>query len=324
MAITTQHELALASLSTVYDLDEVGAALNDLSEGTNDALRATYEKMLKTGNLRFCVKPTRLPTFDALAETLPNFSGPLDDLRKQIALCIETEDRMELMPTLLLGRPGIGKTYFAKALAHLLGTAYYYVPMNSLTAGWVLSGASSQWRNAKPGKVFDALVNGSYANPVIVVDEIDKAGGDTQYDPLGAFYTLFEHDTAAEFIDEFAEVPINAGNVIWIATANDASAIPEPLLNRMNIYEIDAPDMAGARRIAQTIYDEIRSAHAWGQRFPVTLSDASLNVLATTPPRTMRRALLHAFGAARLDERDAIEPHDIRVEDGVRRRPIGF
>ncbi|WP_440145432.1 hypothetical protein, partial [Bradyrhizobium canariense] len=47
--------------------------------------------------------------------------------------------------------------------------------MSSLTAGWILSGASSQWKNAKPGKVFDALVNGSYANPVITVDEIDKA-----------------------------------------------------------------------------------------------------------------------------------------------------
>ncbi|OXH83861.1 AAA family ATPase, partial [Burkholderia multivorans] len=100
-------------------------------------------------------------------------------------------------------------------------------------------------------KVFDALVNGSYANPVIAVDEIDKAGADAQYDPLGALYALLEHDTARAFVDEFAEVPIDAGNVIWIATANDAHAIPEPLLNRMNVYEIAPPDAAGARRIAQ-------------------------------------------------------------------------
>ena len=221
-------------------------------------------------------------------------------MRKQVALCLETEDRLELMPILLL-RPGIGKTHFAKALAQLLGTAYHYVPMSSLTAGWILSGASSQWKNAKPGKVFDALVNGSYANPVIAVDEIDKAGSDAQYDPLGALYALLEHDTARAFIDEFAEVPIDAGNVIWIATANEAHAIPEPLLNRMNVCEIEPPDAAGARRIAQTIYDEIRTSHAWGRRFPDTLGDDALDVLAATPPRTMRRALLHAFGAARLD-----------------------
>jgi energy-coupling factor transporter ATP-binding protein EcfA2 len=191
-----KQELAVASFSTVYDLEQVETALNDLNESASDALRATYERMLKTGNLRFCVKPNRMPSFDALGEALPNFTEPLDDMRKQVALCLETDDRLELMPILLLGPPGIGKTHFAKALAQLLGTAYHYVPMSSLTAGWILSGASSQWKNAKPGKVFDALVNGSYANPVIAVDEIDKAGSDAQYDPLGALYALLEHDTA--------------------------------------------------------------------------------------------------------------------------------
>ena len=74
----------------------------------------------------------------------------------------------------------------------LLGTGFGFVPMSSLTAGWVLSGASSQWKNAKPGKVFDTFLNGDYANPVIVVDEIDKASADGQYDPLGALYELLE------------------------------------------------------------------------------------------------------------------------------------
>lgn len=120
-------------------------------------------------------------------------------------------------------------------------------------------------------------------------------------------------------------MPIDAGNVIWVATANDAQAIPEPLLDRLSVYEIAPPDAAGARRIAQTIYDEIRNAHAWGRRFPETLGDAALDVLAATPPRTMRRALLHAFGAARLDGRDEVEARDIRADEGaMKRRPIGF
>jgi ATP-dependent Lon protease len=216
-----KQEIAVASFSKVYDLERVETALNDLGDSANEALRATYEKMLKIGNLRFCVKPTRMPAIDALIEALPNFADPLEDVRRQVALCVETEDRLELMPMLLLGDPGIGKTHFAKVLARLLGTSHHYLAMSSLTAGWILSGASSQWKNAKPGKVFETLVNGSYANPVIVVDEIDKASGDSQYDPLGALYALLEHETAQTFTDEFAEVPINAGQVIWIATANE-------------------------------------------------------------------------------------------------------
>jgi len=319
-----RQEIAVASFSQVYDLDQVETALNDLSEGANDALRTTYEKMLKTGNLRFCVKPNRMPSIDDLIDALPNFADPLDDIRKQVALCLETEDRLELMPILLLGDPGIGKTHFAKQLARLLGTAYQYVAMSSLTAGWILSGASSQWKNAKPGKVFDALVNGSYANPVITVDEIDKATGDSQYDPLGALYALLEHDTAQSFIDEFAEIPINAGHVIWIATANDARSIPEPIMNRMNVYEIPPPDRDGARRIAQSIYAEIRGAHNWGLRFPKQLGDDALDALKNASPREMRRAILNGFGAARIDGRDEIGGGDIRLDFGNRRRPIGF
>src|SRR6201996_9614871 len=319
-----KQEIAVASFSRVYDLDQVETALNDLGEGANEALRATYEKMLKTGNLRFCVKPNRMPSIDDLIDALPNFSVPLDDIRKQVALCLETEDRLELMPILLLGDPGIGKTHFAKQLARLLGTAYQYVAMSSLTAGWILSGASSQWKNAKPGKVFDALVNGSYANPVITVDEIDKATGDAQYDPLGALYALLEHDTAQTFTDEFAEIPINAGNVVWIATANDARSIPEPLMNRMNVYEIAPPDRDGARRIAQSIYHEIRSVHVWGARFPETLGDGPLDVLTKASPRGMRRAMLNAFGNARIDGRHEVQAKDIELDNHSRKKAIGF
>lgn len=319
-----KQEIAVASFSKVYDLEQVETALTELGESANEALRATYEKMLKVGNLRFCVKPTRMPAIDALVDILPNFADPLEDVRRQVALCMETEDRLELMPMLLLGDPGIGKTHFAKALARIFGTAYQYVAMSSLTAGWILSGASSQWKNSKPGKVFETLVNGSYANPVIVVDEIDKANGDSQYDPLGALYALLEHETAQSFIDEFAEIPINAAQVIWVATANDERAIPAPILSRMSVYEIAPPDANGARRIAQVIYDEIRSAHGWGQRFAAVLGDDTLDALAQASPRDMRRALMHGFGAARVDGRDAIRADDIRLERSGRRRPIGF
>lgn len=317
-------QIAIAGFKQVYSTGRVETALEDLPANANDALRSTYEKMLRAGGERFCVKPGVLPDFDALEQELPNFGDVLADLRKQIALCLETEDPLELTPMLLLGEPGIGKTHFARRLSQLLGTGHGFVSMSSLTAGWILSGASSQWKNARAGKVFDTLVNGDYANPVLVVDEIDKVSSDGQYDPLGALYGLLEQDTAREFVDEFAEVPLDCSEIVWVATANDAARIPDPILNRMNVYEIPAPDAAGARRIAQRLYREIRDAHVWGSRFPEQLDDAVLDRMAAIAPREMRRALIGAFGNAKIAGRTEIEAADLPTDRSMRRQRIGF
>jgi len=315
--------IPIAGFKDVYDVPTVEKALQELSTGASEALRALYEKMLRIGGQRFTVKPSALPEMDSLFEALPNFTEVLEDIRRQLALCVDTEDSVELPPMLLLGEPGIGKTHFARKLSELLGTGYGWVPMSSLTAGWVLSGASSQWKNAKPGKVFDTFLNGEYANPVIVVDEIDKASADGQYDPLGALYELLEAKTATRFVDEFAEVPIDASGAVWLATANDAGRIPEPLLSRLTVYEIEAPNAEGAARIARNIYGEIRGAHDWGRQFPEELGSAALERLASLPPREMRRALLSAFGRAKIDGRREIGPDDI--QDGRQKKSrIGF
>jgi ATP-dependent Lon protease len=316
--------IPIAGFKDVYDVPAVEKALQELPGGANEALRALYEKMLKLGGQRFTVKPSALPEMDELVEELPNFTAVLEDIRKHLALCVDSNDSIELPPMLLLGEPGIGKTHFARKVSQLLGTGFGFVPMSSLTAGWVLSGASSQWKNAKPGKVFDTFLNGEYANPVIVVDEIDKASCDGQYDPLGALYELLEIETATRFVDEFVELPIDASGAVWLATANDAARIPEPLLSRLAVYEIDAPGEAGARRIAANIYREVRNAHDWGRKFPEQPSEATLERLAGLAPREMKRAVQSAFGTAKLAGRSEVSPDDIRDHTAGRRSRIGF
>jgi ATP-dependent Lon protease len=315
--------IPLAGFKDVYDVAKVERALQDLPGSANEALRALYEKMLRLGGQRFAVKPSGLPQMQTLFEELPNFGEVLEHIRRQLALCVDSEDDIELMPILLLGDPGIGKTHFARRVSQLLGTGYGFVPMSSLTAGWVLSGASSQWKNAKPGKVFDTFLNGEYANPVLVVDEIDKASADGQYDPLGALYELLETQTATRFTDEFAEIPIDASGAVWFATANDAARIPEPLLNRMNVYEIEAPDAEGSARIAQAIYRELRDSHDWGKRFPEAPADGVVEKLAELTPREMRRAVQAAFGNAKVAGRSELRPEDVETQRGRKAR-IGF
>lgn len=316
--------IPVAGFKDVYDTASVEKALQELPSSANEALRAVYEKMLRAGGQRFTVKPSALPFMDELFDDLPNFGEVLEDIRRQLALCVDSDDPIELPPTLLLGEPGIGKTHFARRIAHLLGTGFGFVPMSSLTAGWILSGASSQWKNAKPGKVFDTFLNGEYANPVMVVDELDKVSTDGQYDPLGALYELLEMQTAMHFVDEFVEIPIDASGAVWFATANDASRIPEPILNRMHVYPIEAPDAEGSRRIARSIYREIRDAHDWGRRFPEAPSEAVVEKLAAVSPREMRRAVQAGFGNAKIAGREEMNPDDVSVQRGARRQRIGF
>ena len=316
-------KLPIANVRSVFRPHEVERKLAKLPQREHEGLRATYERMLERGPERFQVKPCGVPDMAGLYDQLPNFTDALDDVKRHVALAQDSSDGLEVTPMLLLGPPGIGKTHFARQLADLLGTGMNLVPMSSMTAGWLLSGASSQWKGAKPGKVFEALVDGQYANPVIVVDEVDKDATDAQYDPLGALYGLLEHDTAGAFVDEFAEIAVDASQVIWIMTANDDRCIPEPILNRMNVFEIEPPSPAQARHIARNLYRSIRCDHAWGRRFGEEPADDVLDLLAELAPREMRRALMTAFGNARLAQRDALTPEDL-PRTGAGRQRIGF
>ena len=150
--------IPIADLQPIYSVAEVERASEDGAAKRNDGLKSWYERMRELGGSRYIIKPSTTAAVDDLAEASPNFAYVIDDLRKSLALAISGNEAVQFLPMLLLGEPGLGKTHFAKRLAQALGTGYEFVSMNSLTAGWVLTGASSQWNHARPGRVAQTLV----------------------------------------------------------------------------------------------------------------------------------------------------------------------
>ncbi len=315
--------IPIADIREIYSVNEVERAIDDTNAGRHESLAATYEKMKKLGGERFLIKPSSADALDSLYDDCPNFGEVIDDLKKYLALAVSGNEPVHFTPILLLGEAGIGKTHFARRLADALGTGYEFVPMSSLTAGWVLSGASSQWSNAKAGKVAATLINGEYANPLIVLDEVDKAGGDSRYDPMGPLYGLLERDTAKKFKDEFVEVDMDASHILWVSTANDERTLPDPILNRMNVYTVPRPDAGQAFSIACRLYQEILADHDWG--FPEQPPADVMEMLAGVPPRDMRKRLMDAFGNAKLAGRDELTVKDLENARVPRGKPkMGF
>src|SRR3954465_16017484 len=97
--------IPIAGFKDVYDLPSVEKALQELPGSANEALRAVYEKMLRLGGQRFTVKPSALPEMQRLFEELPNFREGLEDIRNNLALCVDSNAPLELPPLLRIGEP---------------------------------------------------------------------------------------------------------------------------------------------------------------------------------------------------------------------------
>jgi ATP-dependent Lon protease len=195
--------------------------------------------------------------------------------------------------------------------------------MNALTAGFVITGSSASWRGAKCGKVAERLVRGQFANPVVVLDEVEKASGSSQSDPLAALYQLLEPETSRAFRDEFIDVEIDASQIFWVLTANSTEGIPHPLLNRMAVYEVPAPTPEQAAGIAQRIYGALlRELNL--SAFEHKLADTVLDKLAQVSPRDLRKTLLDSLGYAVAAGREHVTTGDVRLKPTPGKGRIGF
>jgi len=165
---------------------------------------------------------------------------------------------VRLPPLLLYGPPGVGKTHFCESLATVLGVPVRRHPMDQAETSGALLGSDAVWGNSRYGLVFDLLGLGEYANPLVILDELDKAqtmgktsGGFSS--PTGVLHSLLEPVSAAQVRDISLDLELDASQIAWIATANYPWWVPATLRSRFKEFFIMPPDAEQAIQLSRSV-----------------------------------------------------------------------
>lgn len=263
MAAASAEAAESGEFVAVHDVLEPLKLVKDLKSRTPDREihkrnELLYKALKPRGHLRAVAHPQiDLRGFEHMRTAFPHFSPVLDLIRDQFVFAERTGKPFVIPPILLGGDPGIGKTRFSQELAKALGTVMRRLAFDNGQTGSSLLGSDKNWANTTYGSVFEMVVLGEYANPVILLDEIDKASKRREGDSLASLHSLLEPVTSGCVRDISLDFEFNASRVIWIATANNLERIPESLRSRFQEFWIEHPTGEQALQIAHVVAQEV-------------------------------------------------------------------
>ena len=303
-------------------LERYGAEVELLSKRKNkDDAKADRElaaALLERGGLRMVMLGRGWQEgLRRLAEEMPNFAAVIEYVLVCCTLASITGRPLRIAPVLLVGMPGLGKTFFATRLADALGLPRYVFALENAETLSTLTGSDKHWANTEPGQLFRHIVLGEVANPVIVLDELDKAskgsGSSSGYRPTTALHGPLELVTAKALRDKSADLCFDASHVIYIATANRLSSIEGSLLSRFKLFHVEAPDARTAVAIARSVAKSVLVEFGLEHRFEAITGEVLQQLALLGSPRLERQVLETAIGRAVCDGRWQLRVWDLWV-----------
>ena len=314
--------LVFKNLMSVADYAET---IQGRDSDTCQRLKSLMQRL----NQRSAMRSFRLPSEDwevLLAKThteFPNFRKVLQTVVHPL-LALQTLGVLSRMPPILLvGPPGVGKSFFASRLATLFNVDRpLVIDLASATNSAELTGSSVFWANSSPGKLFQQIAFGApgeqpIANPVIVIDEVDKVIPGQKFDPLSGLYTLLEEETAMQFEDQAVPgLVLDLSQVRFILTANDVDLIPAPILSRLMVFEIDAPSRADSMEITRRMFS--MQVEKLGIPFDPELPEDVLEDAVDVSPRKCKTRLGTAIGIAVANGKSGVDMCTWRLTDTSR------
>ena len=222
----------------------------------------------------------------------------------------------------LTGPPGVGKTSLGESVARAMGRKFARVALGGVRDEAEIRGHRRTYVGALPGRIVRAIREAGSMNPVILLDEVDKLGTDYRGDPTAALLEVLDPAQNHTFRDHYLEVELDLSDVLFIATANVAEAIPEPLMDRMEPIPLDGYTEAEKVTIAQGHLLPRQLERAGLDAGDVTVTDDALRRLAAeytreAGVRALERSIARVLRkiAARLASGEAQLPVTVDADD---------